>query len=354
MNVKEPSGTSPPGTTPPTSNNNNTLGDMGLPGSDMGMDPSNTSPGEDMGEPIPEGDCGVTLMYRGLEPTCGTCHRVGNSPYFTSPEAFYNLLVTDPNWVVPGQPENSQLVALLEGGATGAYVQMPLGTRSFAQLAEDGETEVSMEEVRAFITDLDGCQRGGDDIVEHAPIERKSARQIVNTMYQHLGLEPEDVQRFTSNLNIARYPVQSPDDVKPIVSGPNVRHSSSTATLRWYALGGGSQLLGTRPVKGFSPTFGQAITQMSQAWCRFAVEKDGNTALFRHVQQASMDAASDEQIRENLRYLMLRFWGHVATDEEVTELETSIYRPYATQENARTAWVAVCASLIRDPMWMSY
>jgi hypothetical protein len=44
----------------------------------------------------------------------------------------------------------------------------------------------------------------------------------------------------------------------------------------------------------------------------------------------------------------------VATDEEVSALKTNVYDTYAAEQNPRTAWVAVCAALVRDPMWISY
>lgn len=306
--------------------------------------------------PLPPSDCGVTPIFEGLSPTCATCHRASNSPYFASAESFYNLVVSDPKWVTPGDSNASQLVALLEGRATGAYTQMPLGTQTFADLEALGQTSVTVAQVRQFIDDLDGCQRQDEEAPARPQVERKSARQILNALYQHLGLEQADVVRFTAsrNYNDSRYPVHSPDDTKPYTNDPHIRPASQGPGLRWFALGGGSRLYNTRANRGFSPTFGQALTQTSQAWCGFAVDKENNTALFKHVQQDALADATDAQIELNLEYLMLRFWGHVATAEEVSALKTNVYDFYASEQNERTAWVAVCAALIRDPMWLSY
>lgn len=306
--------------------------------------------------PLPPSDCGVTPIFEGLSPTCATCHRASNSPYFASVESFYNLVVSDPKWVVPGDSNASQLIALLEGRATGAYTQMPLGTQSFADLETLGQTSVSVAQVRQFIDDLEGCQRQDEEAPTRPQVERKSARQILNTLYQHLGLDQADVVQFTASRNYSdsRYPVHSPDDIKPYTNDPHIRPPSQGPGLRWFALGGGSRLYNTRANRGFSPTFGQALTQTSQAWCGFAVDKENNTAIFKHVQQDALADATDAQIELNLKYLMLRFWGHVATTEEVSALKTNVYDFYASEQNERTAWVAVCAALIRDPMWLSY
>jgi hypothetical protein len=340
----------------PSPSNNN-----GGDGADMGS-MNNRVDGGDMDSPsnagnqLPANDCGVTALYQGLEPTCGSCHRVGNSPYFTSPESFYSLLVKDPAWVTPGDPGASALIALLEGRATGAYAQMPLGNETFAELEAAGKTSVTIAEISTFIQELEGCERPPAEEADIPDVERKSARQILNTLYQHLGITSEDVVRFTSSRNwsLNRYPMHNPDDVKPVTMDPHISPPNQAPGLRWFAMGGGSQLYGTRPNKRFSPTFGQNLVQLSQAWCGFAVDKEDNTALFKHVSQDALAEATDAQIEDNLRYLMLRFWGHVATDEEVQSLKTNVYEPYASEQNPRTAWVAVCAALVRDPMWINY
>ncbi len=332
--------------------------DMDTPGSGKDMqDPSGTP---DM-ITYPASDCGVTAMYNKLEPTCATCHRGGNTPYFASADAFYNLIVTSPLWVTPGDPQNSPLIALLKGEATGTYTQMPLGADTFEDLENQGNTDTTIEEISTFITELDGCNRTQPDATVNAPIERKRARQIVNTLYQHLGLTKDDVLAFTKsrNYNDSVYPIYNPDDVKPVTNDPHISPHTQSPGIRWYAIGGGSRLYGTKSNTIFSPTFGQAITQVSQAWCGFSIKKDGNLALFKHVSKDSLLSSTDAQIRDNIKYLMLRFWGHVATDEEIDAMKTNVFDSYispdeSTEAEHRTAWTAVCATLIRDPMWLSY
>lgn len=310
---------------------------------------------------IPASDCGVTVMYQKLSPTCATCHRSGSTPYFASPESFYNLLVTDPKWISPGDPSSSNLIALLRGEATGAYAQMPLGAESFLDLEQRGATEVTIDELSTFITELDGCQRSGEAPNLPAPIERKRARQIVNTLYQHLGLTKNDVLPFTKQRNYSdnAYPIYNPDDTQPVTNDPHISPATQSPGIRWYAIGGGSRLYVTQSNAIFSPTFGQAIIQISQAWCGFSIKKEGNDALFRHVSREALGEATEAQIRDNIAYLMLRFWGHVATDEEIAQMKSEIYDAYidpavSNDTDEKTAWQAVCASLIRDPLWLSY
>ena len=62
-----------------------------------------------------------------LAPNCAGCHGEGTSaPYFASAESFEGLIVQNPRFVVPGDPDNSEFVRLLEGNGTGAFTQMPL------------------------------------------------------------------------------------------------------------------------------------------------------------------------------------------------------------------------------------
>lgn len=299
--------------------------------------------------------CGIQTMFEKLAPTCGNCHRSGNSPYFASSVSFYNLLINDPAWVTPGDPDASALIALLKGSAPGQYAQMPLGEQSFEQLAQAGQTKASLEEVRQFITDLKGCQPAASPVTDQPYVQRKSAQQIHLTLKQHLGLVDDDIIAYTSGGegNEERYPIWSPDKVKRLTNGVNINAATLGAARRWHALGGESYLQGIKASRALSPTFGQTITQVAQAWCRIAVTKPDNHALFKHVSQAELANAPEAQIKANLGYLMLRFWGHVATAQEVDDLFNEVYTVYA-QDSPQTGWTATCATLIRDPLWLVY
>ena len=290
-------------------------------------------------------------MFAGLEPTCSNCHRSGSTPYFASGTAFYNLLVADPAWVKPGDPDNSALVDLLLGQAKGQYPQMPLGTKNYDQLSKEGSTKSSIKEVRQFITDLEGCTPESSPKEVPLPIQRKSAQQIFNTLKSNIGLVDADIQT-NGNGREEDYPIWNPDGLIPFSS--NAKPFSIGAARRWFALGGESYLKNRKATISLSPTFGQTMVQVSQAWCRKGVEKANNRTLFRDVDQTNLSAASDDDIKKNIKYLMLRFWGHVASTDEVDEMFSAVYSIYLDAEEPKTAWVATCAALVRDPLWLVY
>ena len=313
-----------------------------------------TEPGED---PIDDGTgptgCGLEELFSDLQADCVSCHRSGNTPFFGTRTAFYNLLVSNPRWVTPGQPDSSGLVAILEGRGDEPYRQMPVGGLPFRELDAAGETRATMDQVRNFIAGLSSCEVARPAAPPVTHVQRKSAEQIYNSLRTHIGLEDEDIVSRTGAVSEERFPIWNPDDVRRVTDAVNFDVSGSGATRRWLALGGQFYLRGTRPNRTLSPSFGQTIVQVSQAWCRIGVEKPDNTALFRHVAQSNLEAASDADVKENIRYLMLRFWGHVATDEEVEKLFDDIYTAYVSVDHD-TAWVAVCSTLVRDPMWIAY
>jgi len=265
-------------------------------------------------------------MYIALERTCANCHRNGSTPYFASGTSFYRLLISDPAWVVPGKPDQSALIDLLLGKAKGQYKQMPLGTKNYDVLSKEGKTNSSLDEVRTFITDLEGCTPEAAKPVEKVWVQRKSAQQIFNTLKLHIGVEDADI-RTSGNPREENYPIWNPDRVPRVSDGVNFSSFGSGAAQRWHALGGQSYLRNIRATRALTPTFGQTIVQVSQAWCRMGVQKTDNSALFKFVTQDDLASATDTQIKKNIKYLMLRFWGHDASDEEVETMFSTLYIP---------------------------
>jgi len=91
-----------------------------------------------------------------LGASCGPCHTAGAQEriaYFASEMAFVRLIAEDEAYVVPGDPDGSGLVHLLEGTAQGpVWTQMPLPpSPPFSEVAD---AQISMEEIRQWITDL--------------------------------------------------------------------------------------------------------------------------------------------------------------------------------------------------------
>jgi hypothetical protein len=92
---------------------------------------------------------------------------------------------------------------------------------------------------------------------------------------------------------------------------------------------------------------------MSQAWCKAAIEKSGNTAVLGTLTLADTSATKAPQLRANLARLWLRMLGEVPTDAEVTELYEQVYLPLEAG-STKAAWTGVCAALVRHPKWVSY
>jgi hypothetical protein len=91
---------------------------------------------------------------------------------------------------------------------------------------------------------------------------------------------------------------------------------------------------------------------MAQAWCRQAIELDSEL-LFRHATRDSDSAVDREAIRANIEYLHLHMLGVVASEADVEAMYEGVYREYEAAADAPTAWTAVCAALVRDPLWLS-
>jgi len=95
-------------------------------------------------------------VFTRLQPSCDPCHTAGAEArvaYFASEMAFLDLVVNNPAYVSPGNPDDSLLVQLLEGTAEGNFTQMPLAS-AFIDLEAAGETQITMEEIRRWISEL--------------------------------------------------------------------------------------------------------------------------------------------------------------------------------------------------------
>ena len=107
--------------------------------------------------PAPPMGPSTAEVYATLRPSCGPCHYPGSAPdtaYFISEMVFQQMVVDNLELVVPGDPDGSVLVQLLEGTAMGTFAQMPPGGETFATMAEAGNTGIAMEAIRQWITTL--------------------------------------------------------------------------------------------------------------------------------------------------------------------------------------------------------
>ena len=282
-------------------------------------------------------------VFLALEPTCAGCHGEGTSvPLMQDFVAFEQLVISDASLVVPGDPQKSRLLAMLRGDGPPPLSQMPPGARSFADLEADGEVGIAMDELASWIEALEPCDMpGGGGSPRFA--RRVGVEQIRSMLFAQLGLTLDDVV-FTS-----QFPIDDP--TFPILaSGHNSRDD---AEARWRALGGPDLLRGDIRSSDWNPLFIQTIGPMAQGWCRRAIDLD-SPRLFRDASRDSDSAVDEAAIRSNIEYLHLHMLGIVATDADVDAMYEGVYREYEASADARTAWTAVCAALVRDPLWLSF
>jgi hypothetical protein len=287
-----------------------------------------------------------------LAPTCAGCHGQGARPFFASLSAFENQLVYDTTYVVPGHPEQSYLMSLLQGTATGTYTQMPLAGASFAKLSAEGETQITIEAVSNWITGLTAQPMSSAPNVMAVTTQRKSAEQIQASLWAQLGLSstdffvgPVNYEYGTPTLNAPAldtyYPVWGADAPDWVMqTQPAARHAQ---------LGGAQSLDGRARDPSPSPPFALALIGISQSWCKLAIAKSTNQILFPMVAPSAPSAGNTPAIKANIGYLALHFLGDPASDADVDDVFNSVFLPIEAGMDAPTAWAGVCSYFIRHP-----
>jgi chitodextrinase len=96
-------------------------------------------------------------VFDGLKSQCVACHSGGvSNPFFMkSLDNFNTLLVQDEELVVPGDPDASLVIQLMEGKGSGGFVQMPTFGDSFKVASDKGKTDITIEEVRYWIQTME-------------------------------------------------------------------------------------------------------------------------------------------------------------------------------------------------------
>lgn len=279
-----------------------------------------------------------------LESKCKACHDTGsNQPMFASLDAFETLLVYNTAFVVPGDPDKSKLVALLEGTATGTYTQMPLVGTPYAQLTDK---PISMEVVRNWITTLAPLDPAKLGPHPDSPTTRRlRVGELVANMQRTLGY-PEVGATDASGGKPSALWVRDPDQLGAI----NFMNQGAVRT--WSALGGGSSLGRVQDDKDMSPGGLRVLTQMSLEWCTVAVNRVDAT-IFREATETDTSAAAADKIRKNIGYLHLRLLGEAATPEDIDAYFNEVFVPAEPRGN-KVAWTEVCAALVRDPRYSTF
>lgn len=283
-----------------------------------------------------------------LSATCKGCHGEGaNHPFFASLAAFEQSLVYNAKLVVPGKPGESYLVRLLEGTSSSVYKQMPLNGDSFATLDHNGKTKISLNEIKSWISALPPAPASlAKADIDAVTTRRLTAEEIIQSLYDQLGLSNASFMYVDYGaLWENKVPLVSPDF--PFASGD----SYGAATQRYMALGGANTLSYQNRERAVTPALIQVLNQISQAWCGLSLENPA-TPLLRDATLADTSMKSSSAIKKNIAYLELRMLGE-AVPGEVDSIYDNVFLKYEPQ-GSKTAWVAVCASLIRHPRWMSF
>lgn len=281
-----------------------------------------------------------------LAAQCESCHgaRAGR-PFFASLASFEDLLVYNTSFVVRGDPDNSPLVAMLEGRATGAYRQMPLGGEPFATLASRGQTRISMDEIRDWIRTLpppDPTREGPDPA--QPTTRRLSADEAINALAIALG-QPA---------NSGVPPLLQLDGPQPLSpdSPQGVDYNDALRRDVYLMLGGASYLAQRRPERSWSPGSLLAFAQVAQGICARAAAMN-SAQLFKHVSAGDRLPMAEANARRNIAYLYERFLHEPAPQSAIDALFTRIYQP-AERTSTRVGWTQVCVALARDPLFVTF
>jgi hypothetical protein len=302
--------------------------------------------------PAPGTNSRTDQVRLGLAPTCAGCHLVGNSGYFASLHAFESLLVRNSRLVSPGNPDASELVMLLEGRRTGNSMnQMPLGGDPFATLSERGETEISLGEIREWISELEAPSTSSEPDRSVATVQRIGATHIELGLRDLLGLTEDDFYQTAYTYRIPELNPRNDDfyDVRSPDRAPGLYRSRN----RFTALGGGSASVTQHEERTISTTFAQSLAPVSMAWCGMAIGKPGNTALFT-VAATTTGTANDPILREQLADWHLLFLAETATESDIDDLIDSVFAPLEAASGTRTAWVGTCSYFVRHPLFVLY
>ncbi len=289
------------------------------------------------------------VVYEGLKAECAGCHQTGTKGYFASLGAFQALLVSDARLVNPGNPDGSELVKLLEAKGTGAFTQMPIAGAPYAMRTPG--TGASMAQVKAWISGLSAQARDNRPDPNARPITRVSAQQAQRALYQQLGLTHDDFFIAASEFSLpmaesrgdTNYPLHGQD----LLPAPRQTQTSG----RFEALGGGSVMGQVRADTSITPTYVLTLQQVSQAWCRRALTKAGNPALFPGGTLGASDAAT---VKATIARWSLHFLAQPMAAAEVDALHADVFAPLLAETNATNAYTGLCSYFIRHPLWSFY
>lgn len=293
-------------------------------------------------------------VFDALKPTCEGCHSTGSRGYFASLQAFESLLVYNPKEVVPGKPEESQLILLLEGQGTLAYKQMPISGPTFAEIAAKGGSSLTMLQIRSWVSKLQPRAQDQLPSIEARRITRIGAADVQRALYQQLGLSDDDFFMPASNFSIPHKTSQD-DNNYPLASPDSLPAPYEQISIdRFASLGGGSAMVQLKADSTISPTFVGSLTQIAQRWCGKALAKTPNAALLPAGASITTGSAEPEKVKAILRFWFLHFLSVDASPAEVDQVYDGVFVPLEAGKDVRTGYVGACSYFIRHPDWIFY
>jgi hypothetical protein len=293
-------------------------------------------------------------IYARLKPACISCHKGTDAkPFFETLNHFETLVVYAeggglPLYVVGGSPQDSELLRLLLGTGTGPNKQMPQQGETFATLATQGKTLVTIAQIEEWITHLPAKSVMPGPTVPASAVRRKTAEQIATTLKSHLGLTDADF------FSAGDYPRQlrAELDAYALRSPDAVEKSPDSATGYFGSLGGPDWLNQKPRNQAISANFSQAYIAVSQSWCRKGAQKSSNPAFYVAATPSDTLANNRGAIEKNIEALYLAWLGEPASAAERDDL-VALYADFESA-GAVTAWAAVCSAMVRDPLWLTY
>ncbi len=304
------------------------------------------------GGPTPEERAANQKVFDALSPTCAGCHSTGSRGFFASIEAFEALVVYAQNEVVPGDPDNSELVLLLEGHGTRAFTQMPIAGPAYADMAD---IPMSMADIRAWVVGLEARQLDPLPSIEARRVTRMAADDIQRALYQQLGLTDEDFFVPANNYDIEHKSNQQSDE-RYALSSPEAIPApfESLPVERFASLGGGSAMFQMKSDSTVTPSYLGTLSQVSQRWCAMALDKANNTALLPAGASVATGSSDPAAVKAVIRQWFLHFHATVADDASVNEVFDTVFVPLETETDARAGYIGTCSYFIRHPHWVFY
>jgi hypothetical protein len=240
---------------------------------------------------------------------------------------------------------------LLRGTSTGAFKQMPIAGPTYESLAASGAQPLTIDQISAWIAGLTVQQRDTRPDPESPRVARLSATQIQRALYQQLGLTHDDFFETGSEFGVPLASTKNGDELYALQGPDALPTPANRPTLeRHVALGGGSALMQVQAQLETGPTFVHSLTPLAQRWCRLALEKPMNTALWPAGAAMSADAV---EAKATLARWHFHFLAERPSAAEVDALYSSVFVPLVAA-GLDVAYVGVCSYFIRHPQWVFY